>query len=144
MRDVIRRVQNERGFTLAEMLAVIVILGALASVVVLAITQFVATGTAEAANAEVHNAHAAISCCLADAAADQLDTDVPVNWNGSEDVITATSTGGVVYDAADTLRGKRLKATYTVTSTGEITGVTDQEWNGVTWEDGRWKKDKKK
>ena len=144
MRDVMRRVHNERGFTLAEMLVVMIILGCLSAIAVLSITRFLGSGAAEAANTEVHNAHAAISCCLADAGASQLDTDVPVNWNGSEDVITATSTGGVVYDAADTLRGKRLKATYTVTSTGEITGVTDQEWNGVTWEDGRWKKDKKK
>jgi hypothetical protein len=64
-----------------------------------------------------------------------------VNWNGSEDVITATSTAGVVYDAADTLRGKRLKATYTVNPSGEITGVADQEWSGITWENGHWEKD---
>jgi len=48
-----------------------------------------------------------------------------------------------VCDAADSLRGKRLKATYTVNPSGEITGVTDQEWSGVVWEDGRWKKEKK-
>ena len=73
-----------------------------------------------------------------------MDTDMPVNWNGSDDVITATSADGVVYDASDTLRGKRLKATYTVNPSGEITGVANQEWKGVTWEDGSWKKDKKK
>jgi prepilin-type N-terminal cleavage/methylation domain-containing protein len=144
MRDVMRRAHNERGFTLAEMLAVMLILGSMSAIGVLAITRFLGTGAAEAANTEVHNAHAAISTCLADAGAGQLDSDIPVRWNGSEDVITATSAGGVVYDAADTLRGKRLKATYTVTPTGEITGVTDQEWKGVAWEDGSWKKDKKK
>jgi len=57
-------------------------------------------------------------------------------------VVTATGAGGVVYDAADCLRGKRLKATYRVTPGGEITGVTDQEWVGVSWEDGSWKKSK--
>jgi len=66
---------------------------------------------------------------MADAGAGQLDTDVSVNWDGSDDVITATGAGGVVYDAADSLRGKRLKATYTVNPSGEITGVTDQEWS---------------
>ncbi|MBN2100260.1 MAG: type II secretion system protein [Dehalococcoidia bacterium] len=135
-------ISHERGFTLVEMLVVLVILGALASVVVLAITQFYGKGNAEAANTEVHNAHAAISCCLADAGVVQLDTDVPVNWDGSDDVVTATSAGGVTYDASTSLRGKRLKATYTVNPSGEITGVADQEWSGITWENGRWKKDK--
>ena len=138
-----RRVHNERGFTLAELLVVIVILGALSAIAVLAVTRFLGSSAAEAANTEIYNANVAISGCLADAGVDQLDNDVPVNWNGSEDVITATSTGGVVYDATDTLRGKRFKATYTVSPSGEITGVTEQEWKGVVWEDGRWKKEKK-
>ena len=137
------RTSRERGFTLVEMLVVLVILAGLASVVVLAVTRFYGKGTAEAANTEVHNAHAAISCCLADAGVGQLDSDVPVNWDGSNDVVTATSAEGVVYDASTTLRGQRLKATYTVTPAGEITGVSDQEWSGITWEDGQWKKDKK-
>jgi prepilin-type N-terminal cleavage/methylation domain-containing protein len=144
MRGAMRTVHGERGFTLAELLVVLVVLGALASVAVLAVTHFLGSSAAEAANTEVHNAHIAISSCMADAGADQLDTDVSVNWDGSDGVITATSAGGVVYDAADSIRGKRFKATYTVTPTGEITGVTDQEWSGITWEDGHWKKEKKK
>jgi prepilin-type N-terminal cleavage/methylation domain-containing protein len=136
----VRAIPGERGFTLVEILVVLLILGALSTVAVLAITRFTGKGAAEAANTEVHNVNAAISCCLVDAGVDQLDTSAPVNWDGSEDVITATSTGGVVYDASDSLRGKHLKATYTVTPTGEITGVTDQEWPGITWAGNHWQK----
>jgi prepilin-type N-terminal cleavage/methylation domain-containing protein len=144
MRNVIRRVHNERGFTLVEMLVVLVILGVLSTVAVLAITRFLSNGAAEAANIEVHQAHVAITSCMADAGVSQLDVGAPVDWDGSEDVVTATGTGGVVYDAADSLRGKPFKATYTVTPGGEIAGVADQEWSGVTWENGQWKKVKDK
>jgi len=143
MRIAGRVVRGERGFTLAELLAVLLILGGLASVVVLAITQFLGSGAAEAANTEVHQAHAAISSCMVEAGATELDIGTPVNWDGSKDVITATSAGGEVYDASASIRGKRLKATYTVTPAGEITGVADQEWSGITWKDGRWKKEEK-
>jgi hypothetical protein len=124
------------------MLVVMLILGALASVVVLAITRFMSRGTAEVANTEVHNACVAISCCMVDAGVNRLDADAPVNWDGSEGVVTATSDRGVVYDAANSLRSKRLKATYQVTPDGDITGVAAQEWSGVTFENGSWKKNK--
>jgi prepilin-type N-terminal cleavage/methylation domain-containing protein len=142
MRSVTRTIRGERGFTLAELLVVILILGGLTSIAVLAITRFLGSGTSEAANTEVHQASVAISNCMVEAGAIQLDAVAPVSWDGSEDVVTATGAGGVVYDAADCLRGKRLKATYRVTPGGEITGVTDQEWVGVSWEDGSWKKSK--
>ena len=142
MRGATRTIHNQRGFTLVELLVVMLILGGLASIAVLAITRFLGSGTAEAANTEVHNASAAISCCMLEAGANQLDAVAPVDWDGSEGVVTATDYGGAVYDAADSLRGKHLEATYTVTPTGEITGVTGQEWSGVTFENGCWKKNR--
>jgi prepilin-type N-terminal cleavage/methylation domain-containing protein len=144
MRNVMRAIRSERGFTLVELLVVFVVLGGLSAIVVLAITRFLGSGTSEAANTEVHQAHAAITCCLVDAGASQLDAEALVDWDGSEDVVTATSAGGEVYDAADVLHGKRLKATYKVTPQGDIAGVADQEWSGVSWEDGQWKKVKDK
>ncbi len=53
------RVRSERGFTLVELLVVLLILGGLSSIAVLAITRFLGSGTAEAANTEVHQAQ----CC---------------------------------------------------------------------------------
>ena len=61
MKGAMRAVHGERGFTLAELLVVLVILGALASIAVLAITRFNGKGTAEAANTEAHNAHVAVA-----------------------------------------------------------------------------------
>jgi len=141
MRSASRKAHGERGFTLVELLVVLLILGGLASVAVLAITRFLGKGTVEAANTEVHNAYAAISCCIGEAGVSQLDIDASgEDWDGSEHVITAISAEGDRYDASASLRGKRLKATYTVTPTGEITGVTEQEWSGITWVDSHWEK----
>ena len=139
MRSASRKAHGERGFTLVELLVVLLILGGLSSVAVLAITRFLGKGTVEAANTELHQVRTAIECCIAEAGS-QLDIGAPVNWDGSEDVIKATSAERVVYDASASLRGKRLKATYTVTPTGEITGVTEQEWSGITWVDSHWEK----
>ncbi len=139
MRSAGRKAHGERGFTLVELLVVLLILGGLASVAVLAVTRFLGKGTVEAANTELHQVRTAIECCIAEAGS-QLDIGAPVNWDGSEDVITATSAEGVVCDASASLRSKRLKATYEVTPTGEVTGVTEQEWPAITWASDHWEK----
>lgn len=138
MRGAMHTAQGQRGFTLVELLVVILILGGLASVVVLAITRFLGEGTVEAANTEVHQARVAISSCFLDAGVTCTDNGTSVSWNGSEDVMTVTNSDGVVYDAADYIRSKHFKATYTVDSTGDITGVTAQEWSDITWVDNHW------
>jgi prepilin-type N-terminal cleavage/methylation domain-containing protein len=140
MRSASRKARGERGFTLVELLVVLLILGGLATVAVLAITRFLDKGTVEAANTELHQARTAIECCIAEAGS-QLDIGpAGKDWDGSAGFVTATSAEGDVYDASASLRGKRFKATYIVTPTGEITGVAEKEWSGITWVDSHWEK----
>jgi prepilin-type N-terminal cleavage/methylation domain-containing protein len=130
--------RSDRGFTLVELLVVMLILGGLTSIVVLAITSFLGEGTVEAANAEVHQARAAIEACFSEAGVTGTDNGTIVNWDGTEDMLTVTGSDGTVYDAADYLRGHGFKATYIVSGSGEITGVTVQDWGDLAWVDDHW------
>lgn len=133
-----RLVRSGRGFTLVELLVVLLILGGLASIVVLAITRFLEDGKLEAANTELHQAHAAIEACFADAGVAGTDNGATVNWDGAGDVLTVTSASGAEYDAADYLRSRRFKATYIVSGSGDITGVEAHGWGNITWVNDHW------
>ncbi len=131
-------IHSDRGFTLAEMLVVILILGGLSSIVVLAITKFADDGRLEAANAEVHQARVAIDACFSDAGVTGTDNGTTVNWDGAEDVMTVIGRDGAQYDAADYLRNSSFKATYIVSSSGDITGVESHDWGNLTWVNNHW------
>jgi PKD repeat protein len=83
----------------------------------------------EAANVELGQARKAIKDCLSAAGETQLDSPVPVTWNGNPGIVM---TGG--RDAADFLGvWKPFKATYAVDLDGTITSGTDVDWRCVKW-----------
>ena len=86
----------------------------------------------EAANVEVNQARKAIQDCLSAAGKAQLDSTVPIKWNGSRGKVTA---GSGSRDAADYLGvWNTFKATYDVDKYGTITNGTDAYWGCVFWD----------
>ena len=133
---------GEKGFTLVELLIVIAILGIIGAVVALNVGGFRSTGVLQAANVEADNAKLAITACLADAGALELDAG-KADWKGAEAEVKATSAAGDTYDAADYLEGT-FKATYDVLICGTITAAAADEWgvDNIEWDTDNscWKK----
>jgi len=65
---------GDKGFTLIELLVVLGILGALAGVVTLGVTQFIGRGCDEAAETELHNIQTAVAGCMIDNPIGNCDT----------------------------------------------------------------------
>jgi general secretion pathway protein G len=101
---------GEKGFTLIELLIVIAVLGALAAVVVPAVSSFLNTANVAAANTEVQNVKTAESSYLADVG----------NYPATSDLLTTSYLSGAP------------KAKYTFDSSGIVTSVNNPA-TGATW-----------
>ncbi len=131
--------RDERGFTLVELLVVVVILGVVAAIATLGATRFIGSSNVEAANTEMHQARTAVALCMYEAGVDELDAEVLQGWDGSAGLVEATGSSGTTYDAASYLhKGFLFKAKYTLNRHGNITGVTEVSWPSVTWAGNHW------
>ena len=104
--------RDKRGFTLIELLIVVGILGILAGVVTLGVSQFIGKGETEAQNTELHNVQTAVTALMADNALAALTAAGAVGpgdtvVNAGEDIGPYLVTG--------------LKWTYDVAVDGHVT-----------------------
>jgi type IV pilus assembly protein PilA len=137
MKALVEPRRCQHGYTLVELLVVIVVLGVVAAIATLSVTRFIDSGNVEAANTELHQAHTAIQLCLFESGGTELDAPVS-GWDGSANMVKATGSSGEIYDAATYLQGSKLKARYNVGQDGNIIGVTDYSWSNVAWVDDHW------
>ena len=137
MRALVEPRRCQHGYTLVELLVVIVVLGVVAAIATLSVTRFMDSGNVEAANTELNQAHTAIQLCIFESEGTELDAPVS-GWDGSADMVKATGSSGEICDAATYLQGPKLNASYNVGQDGNIIGVTDYSWSNVAWVDDHW------
>ena len=113
--------RHQGGFTLIEILVVLLILGVIAAIVMLGLSGFLGSGKEESANTEAHQVQSAV---IAYMSANNIHS-----WNGTVDKSGTTDVHSYILNTG------RLQAIYTITD-GRIASAIaypDGKWADCTW-----------
>jgi len=113
--------RSGHGFTLVEVLVVLLILGVIATIVMLSLAGFLGSGKEESANTEAHQVQSAV---IAYMSANNIHS-----WNGTVDKSGTTDVHSYILNTG------RLQAIYTITD-GRIASAIaypDGKWADCTW-----------
>ena len=116
--------ERQKGFTLVEMLIVLLILGVLAAAVVPNLSGFTSKGVVEVANSELTTIKHTVAAYQADHAGDFPCSTQPIP--GSPQTILTGVSGIAPY-----LSSSNVVGTYTVDIGGNVIGIV---YNGLAWD----------
>jgi prepilin-type N-terminal cleavage/methylation domain-containing protein len=125
--------RRQNGFTLVEMLIVILVLGILVAAIVPNLSRFTSQGVVEVANSELTTVKHTIMAYQSDHSGDFPCSTQPTAGS-PQTILIAGGTGIAPYLSASNVVG-----TYTVDVDGTVKGIT---YTGLAWDDVnlRWKK----